>query len=449
MTTLVLFAFALTGLVNAQASEQSVATGSVDPTTGALARLPSQAAAPPPQAAASSGEVIGYTTDAVVDHILDLSIFISAVADLTAVGHSIVPIDALEPNALQGIDRLVVGLVRDGFSLDDAQVDVLEEYVLAGGKLLFVGENTSFFENNVAVGGRFGITYPPDITQAPGETAVFDIKPHPITNGPFGVVSLVSSPANGMFGFGSMLSAGPNGTSLLDFPDGSSAGVVIEPGALGSGSGVVFAVAEVNMWLQDYFVASNRALFRNAMAYTGLVEGLVTIGFDDEFGKPPPFGSGTPSSTEFLIDIEYLDQGVLFDSAGGGVVASAASNVASPPNLVTASGPGPVISYSDPATATFWEGDRPESWTWRRSTCGARSARRWRPTIFSGTCWIRTRATPSAQSVWKRRGPSTGWSFSRGPCRSTTSPSLVCRHWTPWRCRRPCLDRRASSTSSW
>jgi hypothetical protein len=60
-----------------------------------------------------------------------------------------------------------------------------------------------------------------------------------------------------------------------------------------------------------------------------------------------------------LIDDEYADRGVRFDSAGRGLCRAAPSNPVSAPNVVTATSPGPVISYSDPVTATFSFGDRP------------------------------------------------------------------------------------------
>jgi len=85
------------------------------------------------------------------------------------------------------------------------------------------------------------------------------------------------------------------------------------------------------------------------------------IDFDDLPGLVPAsgFGPNTPAAADRMIDSEYFDLGVLFESGGGGLFRAAPTNPVSPPNCVTATKPGPVISYSVPARATFWFGDRP------------------------------------------------------------------------------------------
>ncbi len=78
-----------------------------------------------------------------------------------------------------------------------------------------------------------------------------------------------------------MSSPGPYGRSILDFPGGESAGVVIESGALGPGSGTVVAFAEINIWDNDYdqyFKADNRALWRNTFAYVPEPATLLLLG---------------------------------------------------------------------------------------------------------------------------------------------------------------------------
>ena len=82
------------------------------------------------------------------------------------------------------------------------------------------------------------------------------------------------------------------------------------------------------------------------------------IDFDDAPGKLPPFGTGEPVRPGFIVDGQYLPSGVLFDSGGGGLARCVASNPVSPPNTVTSTQPGPVISYSVPSSASFWLGDQ-------------------------------------------------------------------------------------------
>jgi hypothetical protein len=227
----------------------------------------------------AAASFIGYTTESVIDHYrsLDHSEISQGRADLISDGHTLVPVNGLAPGSLSGLDTLVVGVVSDGYSLSSAQVDVVEDFVLAGGKLVFIGENNKYFHaNNVTVGGRFGIAYP---TVDPSATILSDVPlpRHPIMAGPYGQVDIVDGSNNTPGFFGSMSSPGPYGRSILNFPGGNSAAVVIEPGALGVGSGPVVAFATVNIWdNEQYFTADNRALWRNTFAY---IPEPATLGF--------------------------------------------------------------------------------------------------------------------------------------------------------------------------
>jgi hypothetical protein len=82
----------------------------------------------------------------------------------------------------------------------------------------------------------------------------------------------------------------------------------------------------------------------------------VLINFDDRPGlpEPPPFFDGTPVPAQFFVHDEYLPLGVRFDSGGGGIAILWAENAVSFPNSAAATGPGPVISYQVPVTATFF-----------------------------------------------------------------------------------------------
>jgi hypothetical protein len=213
---------------------------------------------------------IGYTTDVLISHYgsLDNPTISQGRTDLINDGHTLIPINSLTSSSLNGLDILVVGVVRDGSALGSAQVDVIQNFVLGGGGLVFLGENNMYFRsNNVMVGGRFGITYP---TVDPPETVLSDVvlPRHAIMDGPYGQVNNLDGSNNSSGAYGSMLSPGPYGRSIIDFPGGNSAAVVIEPGAIGAGSGPVVAFAEINIWDSGkYFGADNRALWRNTFAY--------------------------------------------------------------------------------------------------------------------------------------------------------------------------------------
>lgn len=85
----------------------------------------------------------------------------------------------------------------------------------------------------------------------------------------------------------------------------------------------------------------------------------VVIDFDGLPGQPPPFFEGASVLPAFLIDDEYLALGVRFWSAGRGLALCAPSNPVSAPNTVTATKPGPLISYIEAAEASFWSGSTP------------------------------------------------------------------------------------------
>lgn len=212
------------------------------------------------------GQVIGYTTHAVIYHFATLDELTLAFDDLVADGHTLVPINALTLANLVQLDCLVVGVVNSGLQLSKEQIDAIEIFARHGGKLVFLGENNTFFhENNVAVGSRFRIGFP---EQDPPEVVLTDVNAHPITQGPHGAVQVVDGSRNSSTFYGSMLSPGPNGFSLVDFPGTGSAGIVIEPGNLGPSAGLIVSYAEINVWTDNaYLDGDNRALWRNTFAY--------------------------------------------------------------------------------------------------------------------------------------------------------------------------------------
>jgi subtilisin family serine protease len=77
----------------------------------------------------------------------------------------------------------------------------------------------------------------------------------------------------------------------------------------------------------------------------------VVINFDDRVGQEPPFGQGIPA--QVLVNTQYAGQGVTFNSGGGGVAIAHPSNPVSAPNTAGATGPGPVLSYTDNVEAMF------------------------------------------------------------------------------------------------
>jgi len=226
------------------------------------------------------GALIGYTTDSVISHYrsLDNSTISQGRTDLINDGHTLTPVNSLTAGDLSGLDTLVVGVVRDGYTLSSSQVDVIESFVLGGGNLVFLGENELFNANNIMVGGRFGITYP---AQMPPEVILNNVvlPRHAIMAGPYGQVDVVDGSNNSSTAYGGMTSPGPYGRSILDFPGGESAAVVIERNAIAAGSGIVVAFAEINIWdNSQYFAGDNRALWRNTFTYVPEPATLALLG---------------------------------------------------------------------------------------------------------------------------------------------------------------------------
>lgn len=80
-----------------------------------------------------------------------------------------------------------------------------------------------------------------------------------------------------------------------------------------------------------------------------------TIGFDDMVGmEAGSLRTGQLVSADYIIDDQYLNRGVLFDSEGGGLRVCKAGNAASGPNLVSGTAPGPRLDYNAPVYASFW-----------------------------------------------------------------------------------------------
>ena len=78
----------------------------------------------------------------------------------------------------------------------------------------------------------------------------------------------------------------------------------------------------------------------------------VVIDFDGIRGQvSESFAEGEPATV--LVSDEFAELGVLFESAGGGIFVGAAARTTSQPNVVGATAPGPVISYSEAVEARF------------------------------------------------------------------------------------------------
>ena len=109
-----------------------------------------------------------------------------------------------------------------------------------------------------------------------------------------------------------MISPGPNGTSIINFPGGHSAGVVIEPDAHEPGSGLIVAYSDINAWHDaGYLDADNRALWRNTFAYCPTPGADCPSDCDD--------GDGEVGINDFLALLAQWGTPGSCDLDGGGV----------------------------------------------------------------------------------------------------------------------------------
>jgi hypothetical protein len=80
----------------------------------------------------------------------------------------------------------------------------------------------------------------------------------------------------------------------------------------------------------------------------------VVINFDGMQGAVNLGGPNTPVPAQFLVNTQFLAQGVRFDSGGGGIGIGSGSNSPSAPNVAVATAPGPVSNFTiQTVTATF------------------------------------------------------------------------------------------------
>jgi hypothetical protein len=247
----------------------AAAGAAVDPGTG---HPETTAPSGKPAAAAAVTQVytLGYTTAAVVPHYhaLDHPSLATAQAEILALGHTLVPVNGLTAGDLAGLDGLIVGVVNAYTTLTSTQIDAIEAFVRGGGNLYFLGENNwAFHDNNVAVGTRFGIVYPAQYGD-PTDVVLTLVSGHPIIQGPLGPVATIDGSNNSAGAYGSMTDPGPYGESIVNFPNGYSGCVVIEPGALNPGSGFVVALAEINTFDNGQIdLADNLEFWHNIFAY--------------------------------------------------------------------------------------------------------------------------------------------------------------------------------------
>jgi hypothetical protein len=181
--------------------------------------------------------------------------------------------DTLTDEFLAGVDLL---LLTSAFEVDDAiapltaaEQAAMLNYVLAGGALAIATEGEYDFGMPAANASLLepfgmratGLVNPTPITEA--DWAIFsDPLAHPISNGPYGVVTHFSTGFAGWFD-----DLGPYATSQATLAvNGQPAAAVIERGALGPGSGPVWLISDGSPFVLP-IISLHVPLVRNALVF--------------------------------------------------------------------------------------------------------------------------------------------------------------------------------------
>lgn len=143
----------------------------------------------------------------------------------------------------------------------------------------------------------------------------------------------------------------------IDFPD-----------ALATFPCSILSTGEVIGFYQDSTLKYQAFLWRggrfllsfDAALLDNFAHATTIINFDDRPGfncfASGGCSQGEPIPDPFVINTQYQNRGVVFNSTGGGVAILNGDNPVSKPNVATPTTTGPAISYTDPVFATFMVG---------------------------------------------------------------------------------------------
>jgi hypothetical protein len=132
----------------------------------------------------------------------------------------------LTPQVLQGVDVFVTGAMQLGTTLSPAEFTALQNWLAAGGGLLYMGDNAVLAPSNIQFGQlvngpQFGGDYPG--TYVPTVVAT----QHPVLQGPAGNVTTLGQLLAASF----WINPTSTCTVVVDNPDGSDAAVAVTYGA--------------------------------------------------------------------------------------------------------------------------------------------------------------------------------------------------------------------------
>jgi len=177
--------------------------------------------------------------------------------------HDVTAIPEFTAEALIGVDIVYVSPALDELQLTTAEIDVLEAFVTAGGRLIIPADNSVWADEFRELAARFEVTYGTSYINGVWPADVGDFV-NPITNGPAGVVNVFSGASHN----DELSSTNQDFRALATWRSGPAA-----LGYLPHGAGEVVFLTDFNTWDNDMI-----ADFDNQILWTNLFESPACTG---------------------------------------------------------------------------------------------------------------------------------------------------------------------------
>ncbi len=155
--------------------------------------------------------------------------------------HDVSAVEVFSDETLVGVDMVYVSPSLGELVLTTEEIDALENFVLAGGRMIIPRDYGMFAEDIVELAARFGVEYGPGFINGIYVAEVLDFD-NPIINGPAGTVNSYSGASPNE----SMNSTNENFRVLATWQEGSNALGYIE-----HGKGEVIFLSDFNTWDND------------------------------------------------------------------------------------------------------------------------------------------------------------------------------------------------------
>ena len=174
--------------------------------------------------------------------------------------HDVTAIPEFSAAALVGVEIVYLSPSLDELQLTADEIDVLEVFVAAGGRLIVAADYGVWADEFRTLAARFGVTYGESFINGVIQAVVEDFA-NPVTNGPNGRVSVFSGASHNDL----LTSTNPDFRVLATWNSGPSS-----IGYLPHGAGEVVFLTDFNTWDNDMIDDfDNEDLWRNLFESEG------------------------------------------------------------------------------------------------------------------------------------------------------------------------------------